>query len=196
MTRYLVRWEQTVSHEVEVEADSVTDARTLVVTNRHERPRVTGESARRSFAVLLAPEPAAPSLFDAEPEPAPGAVGTDHPETSRAAARSAPNRLRFESQRANVLAALLDHGPATAAATADRLGISRNQIATRLGELRAIGWVDYARDSRGAVLIAPTSSDSEGMVQEITLAGEVAVRTARAGLRETRHRSRVEILPD
>lgn len=186
MTRYLVRWEQTVSHEVEVEADSVTEARTLVVTNRHERPRVTGESARRSFAVLLAPEPSAPSLFDIEPEPQPGAVGADHPETSQAAARSTPNRLRFKSQRANVLVALLDHGPATAADIADRLGISRNQIATRLGELRTIGWVDYARDSWGKVITAPTSSDAEGMVQEITLAGEVALRTAGVEARDAK----------
>jgi len=186
MTRYLVRWEQTVSHEVEVDAASVTDARTLVVNGRFERPRVTGESSRRSFAVLLAPEPAAPSLFDVEPEPAPGAVGIDHPETSRAAARSAPNRLRFKSQRANVLAVLLDHGPATAADIADRLGISRNQIATRLGELREVGWVDYARDSWGKVITAPTSSDSEGMVQEITLTGECALRTARAEARDAK----------
>lgn len=186
MTRYLVRWEQTVSHEVEVEADSVTEARTLVVTNRHERPRMTGESARRSFAVLLAPEPPAPSLFDIEPEPQPGAVGTDHPETSQGAARAVPNRLRFKGQRANVLAVLLEHGPSTAADVADRLGISRNQIATRLGELRAIGWVDYARDSWGKVITAPTSSDSDGMVQEITLAGEVALKTARGEARDAK----------
>ena len=171
MTRYVVRWEQSVSYEVEVDAASVTDARTLVVTGRHDRPRMTGESRPRAFAVLVAPEPSAPSLFDLEPDPPPGAVGADHPETSRAAARSASNRLRFGTQRHALLRLLSDHRRSTAAALADALGMSRNQVATRLGECREAGWVTYSRDESGAVLTAPTSSDSEGAVQEITLVG-------------------------
>jgi DNA-binding MarR family transcriptional regulator len=86
--------------------------------------------------------------------------------------------LRFNSQRFRVLEVLAAHGPSTAARIADRLGMSRNQVATRLGECRAVGWVDYARNAAGAVITEPTSEDSDGMVQEITSAGWLAMREA------------------
>lgn len=180
MNRYVVRWEQTTRYEIEVDAGSVADARTAVVFGRVQSPRVTWTSDPRSLSVVPLPDPGTPSLFDVEPDPMPGAVGVHHPETSRAAARSTANRVRFGSQRYRILDLLLGGGPMTAAQIAERLGMSRNQAATRLGECRDAGWVDYARDSWGRVITAPTSADAEGMVQEITQAGQVARRTARA----------------
>lgn len=180
MNRYIVRWEQSVRYEIEVDAASVADARSAVLFGRVQAPRITWTSDPRSLAVVPAPHPAEPSLFDLAPDPIPGAVGHNHPETSRAAARSAANRVRFGSQRYRILELLTITGPMTAAQIADRLGTSRNQTATRLGECRDAGWVDYARDSWGQVITAPTSADAEGMVQEITEAGHLARRAARA----------------
>ena len=87
------------------------------------------------------------SLFD--PFPAPdearvGKVGHRHPATSREAAYLC--RPSFASQRAVVLVAVAVAGEygVTVAAIADAMGVSRNQIATRMGELREQGWVKRA----------------------------------------------------
>ena len=186
MKRYTVRWEQTLRYEIEVDAESENDARTAVINRRSDRPRVTFESDFRALSVSATRGGiGGPTLFDIEPPP--GQVGHDHPETSHAAARSAPNRLKFNSQRFRILEVLAAHGPATAAQVADRLGMSRNQTATRLGECRDAGWVDYARNSSGKVITAPTSSDGEGMVQEVTNDGWAAMRAARGITPAPRH---------
>lgn len=181
MNRYRVTWEQTIRYEIEIDAPSTVDARTAVVLGHIERARVSWTSDPRSIEVGPVPAPGVPSLFDLEPDLPDGSVGWSHPETSRAAAKSPANRVRFGSQRYLILDLLAGGGPMTAADIAERLGASRNQTATRLGECRDAGWVDYARDSWGRVITAPTSADSEGMVQEITQAGRRARTAARLG---------------
>jgi hypothetical protein len=98
-------------------------------------------------------------------------VGRYHPETSQQAARAPSNRLKFGSQRHTVLLLLQTYGDQTAAEIADRIGMSRNQIATRLGECRKLEWVSYVIDNTGHPKTRKTSSDSEGCVQTLTTAG-------------------------
>lgn len=110
-----------------------------------------------------------------------GKVGRDHPATSKdAAVRARPG---FATERALVLDYIASKGDdgATAAEVADALGRSRNQIATRCGELRETGWVEYliARDENGRpvfaqngkpILVSRTtsiSSSTRGLVQRL-----------------------------
>jgi len=112
-------------------------------------------------------------------EDLPGAVGRDHPETSRrAASLDAP---RFGTQRHRVLAALVP-GPATAAEVASSTGLSRNQTATRLGELRQGGFVAYLRTPGGTPVERRTGPRDTGLVQMLTGLG----RSALAALSESR----------
>jgi hypothetical protein len=115
-------------------------------------------------------------------EDMPGQVGTLHPDTShKAASHSIP---RWGTQRYSVLGALITlGGTATAAEVAVNVNLSRNQTATRLGELREGGFVAYARDEAGARVSAPTGPTDEGLVQVITPAGRQAYWASRRGPR-------------
>lgn len=95
-----------------------------------------------------------------------GKVGRHHPETSRRAARSASNRLTFGTQRWRVTEALLERAK-TAAEIADDLGMSRNQVATRLQELREAGLTQYVVVN-GERVTRQTSNGSTGLVQQLT----------------------------
>lgn len=183
MGAYRVTWEQSIRYEAEVIADSPADARAKAVFGRIHRPRIDWQSEPRSVAVVSIADLGMDSLFNVTHDLPDGAVGATHPSTSKDAARSASNRVRFNTQRYQVLECLSNHGPTTAAQIADRLGMARNQVATRLGECREAGHVAYVLTSSGAVLTARTSADSEGMVQEITTAGFEALRAARANRR-------------
>ena len=98
---------------------------------------------------------------------APAPVGADHPETSRAVAS-----LRFGSQRWRVLELLAGHPEGlTADAVSAEVGLSPNQAATRLGELRAGGWVQYLSDESGRRLERLTSRGNRALVQGVTVAG-------------------------
>ena len=112
-------------------------------------------------------------------EDRPGAVGRGHPSTSRSAAYTPSNVVRFGTQRHQCLAALRDRGPSTAARVALAVNLSRNQTATRLGELREDGLVAYCRDDDGTYLTEQTSPNDEGIVQTITPAGLLALRAVR-----------------
>lgn len=118
-------------------------------------------------------------MFDADYrrmiEDRPGAVGANHPETSQRAARRPSNVVRFGTQRWRVLEALAA-GPMTAAELAARVGLSRNQTATRLGECRDANLVAYLRDDKGEFVLRPTGPRDLGIVQEITLTGLAALR--------------------
>ena len=103
-----------------------------------------------------------------------GAVGRDHPTTSVDAAK----RLRSGSQHAQIIIALT---AATSGLTADEMSgrimnkaghpIAVNQIATRLGELRARGFVDYEDNLDGGRAKRATSSGNSALVQIATAAG-------------------------
>ena len=131
------------------------------------------------FDQSLAADPGA-IVWSAPPEPccptcgrelgdldATGPVGAEHPETSRAVAS-----LRFGSQRWRVLELLADHPEGlTADAVSSGVNLSPNQAATRLGELRAGGWVQYLSDDSGKRLERLTSRGNRALVQGVTVAG-------------------------
>jgi DNA-binding transcriptional ArsR family regulator len=109
----------------------------------------------------------------------PGKVGRDHPGTSKHAA-SVP---RFGSQRWTVLDVLAENGShgATAAEVATAIaGVSPNQVATRLLELREAGLAARARSEDGGWLRRQTSAaGTKGAVHVITALG-VSVLEAEA----------------
>ena len=103
-----------------------------------------------------------------------GPVGRDHPDTSKRAAV----KVRSGSQRDKVLQSLYDLGGQTAfelskqVAHDDGRAIAANQIATRLGEVRALGLVVRSRQfPDGPVLERATTPGNRGIVHEITLGG-------------------------
>lgn len=104
------------------------------------------------------------SLFDLpDPEdPKPGKAGRDHPPTSKQSAqRGAPG---FATQRGIVLAYVATRSRgATAAEVADAHGWSRNQIATRLLELREQGWLQHAIED-GEPVVRSTGGGHSGLV--------------------------------
>lgn len=104
-----------------------------------------------------------------------GKVGRDHPGTSKRAA-TAP---RFGSQRWTVLdmVAESDTVGRTAAEIADVLEMSRNQVATRLMELREAGCVARRRNDRGEVVERRTSSTATGAVHVVTDEGRAVLRS-------------------
>jgi hypothetical protein len=110
----------------------------------------------------------------------PGAVGTNHPNTSKRAAKNPTNIIRFGTQRHRVLIALRDHGPQTCATIAERLNLSRNQTATRLGECRAAGLVEWHRNEAGEIITEPTGPNDAGRVQNITQAGRMTLNQLEA----------------
>lgn len=136
---------------------------------------------RHRYDALLQAEQAWQAHLEALAE-APGKVSTLAPPTSRKAGTQKPPR--FGSQRWEVLQAIsrTNHGR-TAAEVTDYLNrpggrdkpISRNQVATRLLELREAGLVQYRTDEKGAVIVRPTGPKDTGAVHFITLAGEAAL---------------------
>lgn len=144
-----------------------------------------------------------PNLF-AQPEPPPdqivccptchgrgtvlvdlsGRVGANHSSTSRKA-RTVSARIRWKSQRRQVLEHLERFGPSTAAEIQQSLGpmVSRNHTATRLQECRDLGHVAYSLDEHGQRIERTTSENATGLVQEITDAGRVALAEARESQR-------------
>jgi hypothetical protein len=98
---------------------------------------------------------------------APGMVGRDYPDTSHSAAVTP----KFNTQRYKVLEALRDRHRATAAMIAVDVGLSRNQTATRLLELRQGGYAMYVLDDQGNPIRNPTGPSTEGRVHELTHAG-------------------------
>lgn len=101
----------------------------------------------------------------------PAPVGAAHPETSRAVAT-----LKFGSQRWRVLKLLADHPEGlTADAVGIEVGLSANQAATRLGELRSGGWVQYLTDDMGGHIKRLTSRGNQALVQGVTVAGLVGL---------------------
>jgi hypothetical protein len=115
-----------------------------------------------------------PSLFDGRPGKASGRA----PQTSWRAARNPKNRMNFGTQRWEVAAVLLDCGPSTCAEVAVHVGLSRNQTATRLMELREDGFVAYLYDDAGVRVTRPTGPRDEGLVQTITMSGVHALTEA------------------
>jgi len=111
-------------------------------------------------------------------EDRPGQVGRKHPETSRRAAKDP----RFGTQKYRCLE-VLSRGARNAADVARAVGVSPNQTATRLGELREDGFVTYSRDEEGTILEGPTGrGEHSGRVQEITDLGRTALwRAGRRG---------------
>lgn len=110
-------------------------------------------------------------IFDA-----PGRLQANpHTTSARAAGKDRPIP-RFGTQRHEALLALDQHGAQTAAEVAGRIGVSRNQTATRLGELREGGLIAYCRDiETGAIATRATGPDDEGNLQIITAKGREAL---------------------
>ena len=112
-------------------------------------------------------------------------------ETSRDAARAKPPiELRFRDARFEVLRAL-SLTDMTAAQVTDVVAkytlrhVSRNQIATRLNECRAAGWVDYVtvegQRVRRPTSFSPTGEPvAYGYVQRLTPLGRAVLREAEA----------------
>jgi hypothetical protein len=111
-------------------------------------------------------------------EDKPGAVGKEHPPTAQRAARRKTNIEHFGTQRYRALYWLAGHTDATAAETAPYVKVSRNQCATRLGELREDGLVEWVRDERGDIITRPTGPRDDGQVQRITALGLTAYQNA------------------
>jgi hypothetical protein len=117
---------------------------------------------------------------------APGRIQTNAASTSKRAAGLNAPLPRFGTQRHECLLALDQRGPLTAAAVSRAIGTSRNQAATRLGELRDGGLVAYCRDPEsGDLLTASTGPADEGLVQTITALGREAITriTPRKGIK-------------
>lgn len=105
---------------------------------------------------------------------APGMVGRDHPETSKASA--VPSR---GSQRWKILELLCASGRATAFELSEEIDMSRNQIATRLLELRRGGYVSKVSHD-GVLFVRQTTGNHTAVVQEITEAGRQLLMSERA----------------
>lgn len=125
------------------------------------------------------------SLFDAEPDTPPspevcpcckrpfltdtGKVARDATGTSRAAARMPGKR----SQAVRLLRLLAEQGPSNVGSAAEVMGVSPNQLATRMLELREAGLAVRQTDSLGQRVVAPTPSGGSGEVHEVTPAGRL-----------------------
>ena len=79
--------------------------------------------------------------------------------------------VEFGGQRHRVLQAVARAGSATSDAVAQRLGLSPNQVATRLLELRTGGYLVRQRDDDGEYVTRPTSSGRRGIVHVLTPVG-------------------------
>lgn len=105
--------------------------------------------------------------------PVAGRVGRSHPGTSAAAAADREYRVVWGNDRANCLLYLHARGPQTCAVVADHFGISRNQTATRMKELRKMQLVTYLLDADGRPVKRATGPRSSGEVQRLTDAGRL-----------------------
>lgn len=88
----------------------------------------------------------------------PGQVGKNYPDTSKEAAYS----VEFENERFDVLLMFSQFDMANTAMVADRLvltdpRLNRNRSATRVGELRKLGFLTYALDADGKIVRLPTN---------------------------------------
>lgn len=106
--------------------------------------------------------------------PKAGKVGGAHPGTAKEAAQRA--RYRVGTQKARLLDAVARAGDRglTNAEAAGPLGCSRNQTATRMGELVEDGWVEKARAAGGGIVQRATDASGEyhGEVYVLTAAGK------------------------
>lgn len=115
--------------------------------------------------------------------PVDGKVGRDHPETSQHAAKLM--RYKIGSQKSALLKLIADAEPhgVTNAEAAPVLNMSRNQCATRMGELRDDGWVEAKLDATGAKLtrVATITAHGEtrGVVHVMTIEGRIKYRQLR-----------------
>ena len=118
------------------------------------------------------------SLFDADAIG--GKVGAHHPSTSRVAART----VKAGSQQSQILLALEAASPfgMTAFALSDHVynganrAISPNQTATRLGELREKGLVEFLIVGEEKVE-RPTTPGNTGFVHVLTTNGHTVARS-------------------
>jgi hypothetical protein len=127
-------------------------------------------------------------LFDPDPEkprrelprpdrPVDGKVGKDHPDTSKQAARFV--RYAVGTQKAQLLDYVRDGGPdgVTCAEVAGLIGISRNQCATRMGELRDDGWVEPKLGLQGEpvtrVATITSKGETRGVVHVLTIEARI-----------------------
>jgi hypothetical protein len=109
-------------------------------------------------------------------EDRPGVASHRSPATSK---KAASRTIGFGTERYIALNTLDRHGPNNASEVTEHGRMkSKNQTATRLGELRTIGYVEYVRDSAGDKVEAPTSTGDTGFVQRITSAGRSALLDA------------------
>ena len=128
------------------------------------------------------------NLFGFNPDQIGGKVGANPPETSQRAAI----RVKSGSQKAQVilaLSSLYPHDGMTAygldgfITNAAGDPISRNQIATRLGELRDQGLAMYLFDQFGKPVERETTPGNTGYVHVLTRQGmEVAYDLRRRGV--------------
>lgn len=126
-----------------------------------------------------------PLLPDAS-RPTIGATGHGHPDTSRRAA--VLGQVRFGTQKARLLSLIAGAGGdgMTAAEAAKRLGLSRNQTATRLGELREDGWVVRLETADGKYVERATDTlGNTGIVHVLSDDGRVAFTARFSGLEGT-----------
>jgi len=97
-----------------------------------------------------------------------GTTGRTHPETSR---RAAETKVTYGHDRHAVMRELHRRGQANASHIAEAVGVSPNQTAARLLELRSAGYVRRVRDDDGKFVTLPTVSGSTGIAQTLTPAG-------------------------
>lgn len=135
------------------------------------------------------------------PDPSQPIPGASHDvPTSAAAAREPNHRITWGDDRCQILRALYfaENGMTAAQVTEAMIReMSRNQVASRMLELRRMGLVEYLRDEAGAIVSRPTGPRAKGYVQRITSEGEARYRELRDRLgggggrsREPNHRLR------
>lgn len=109
--------------------------------------------------------------------PVEGKVGHDHPDTAHEAA--AEVRYAVGSQKQRLVEALAQVGfvGLTNAEAAVHLGLSRNQTATRMGELHEDGWAEVPINPEGEPVIRATDPEGRyhGEVHVLTTAGREAL---------------------
>lgn len=183
MTRYVVRWEQTLRYEVEVEADSTNAARTAVINDRAGAPRVTFTSDHRGLSVAEAEEQPGPSLFDFALEPTvdtprPAPVRRTDPGTSAKGAEAV--RLRAGTQRARLLAVYPDDGTGlTSHEAGERSGLAAIPGCCywhRVSDLVAGGWLEPTGEER-----VSAATGSPQAVHRLTDRGRAEARRLAGG---------------
>lgn len=97
----------------------------------------------------------------------PGQVGNNHPSTSRNAAVT----VQAGTQRWQLLTELADRADATVAEIADDIGMSRNQLATRMLELHQAGLAELVYDDDGNPCERATSARANGRVHRASAHG-------------------------